>query len=212
MRKQGRDDSAQEARTSSSRGSSLRSAPLPVALASHLNAAVMQQQLGKSPAKCVRRGCTGPRAAPRALTPNGPCGCVLLRSVPRGRNWAPSSEDSEDEPAPRARAVARSANPLQPALDFLFKPITELLCPMLMPQTHDALVREYCEELEKDRCSLAQQNVALERELEKLKLSAARRSRGGGRRSKASSLDRFTDMRIKVRGAHARATARTRHD
>jgi hypothetical protein len=117
--------------------------------------------------------------------------------VPRGKNWAPSSESSEEVKRAPVGALVRSNNPFQPMLDVLFKPLGELLCPMLMPQTHDVLVREYCEELEKDRSSLAQQNVALERELEKLKLSAAKRTRG--KRSKEGSLDKYTDMRIMVR-------------
>ena len=117
--------------------------------------------------------------------------------MPRGKNWAPSSESSEEVKRAPVGALVRSNNPFQPMLDVLFKPLGELLCPMLMPQTHDVLVREYCEELEKDRSSLAQQNVALERELEKLKLSAAKRTRG--KRSKEGSLDKYTDMRIMVR-------------
>jgi hypothetical protein len=121
-----------------------------------------------------------------------------LSSVPRGKNWAPSSESSEEVKRAPEGALVRSNNPFQPMLDVLFKPLGELLCPMLMPQTHDVLVREYCEELEKDRSTLAQQNVALERELEKLKLSAAKRTRG--KRSKEGSLDKYVDLRILVRG------------
>ena len=125
-----------------------------------------------------------PAPACRRLTP--------ARSVVRGANWAPSSEGSEEERG-RGKAVTTGFNPFQP-LDFFFKPIGELLCPMLMPASHDTLVREYCDELEKDRSSLAQQNVALEKELEKLKLMAAKRQRG--KRSKDSTLDRFVDMRL----------------
>jgi hypothetical protein len=128
--------------------------------------------------------------------------------VPRGKNWAPSSDGSsaaEDNKAPPGREVARAHNVFQPVLDLLFKPLTELLCPMLMPASQDTLVREYCEELEKDRSQLAQQNVALERELEKLKLSAAKRQRG--KRSKDSQLDKFVDLRLMARPhcAHPRA-------
>ena len=117
--------------------------------------------------------------------------------MPRGRNWAPSSEGSSDDAVPRHIATRRSGNPFQPLLDVMFKPVAELLCPMLMPASNEALVREYCEELEKDRSTLAQQNMALEKELEKLKLSAAKRQRG--KRSKDEQLDRFIDMRVMVR-------------
>jgi hypothetical protein len=129
--------------------------------------------------------------------------------VPRGKNWAPSSDGSSaEDKAPPGREVARAHNPFAglPVLDFLFKPLTELLCPMLMPASQDTLVREYCEELEKDRSQLAQQNVALERELEKLKLSAAKRQRG--KRSKDSQLDKFVDLRLMARPHCAQPRAR----
>ena len=116
----------------------------------------------------------------------------------RGKNWAPSSDDSDDDDAPRNAVAKRGGgNPFQPLLDVMFKPVAELLCPMLMPASNETLVREYCEELEKDRSVLAQQNVALEKELEKLKLSAAKRQRG--KRTKDEQLDRFLDMRVMVR-------------
>jgi hypothetical protein len=57
MRRQGRDDSALEARSSSSSRARTPRSSVPHALATHLNAAVMQQQLGKSPSKCVTSGC-----------------------------------------------------------------------------------------------------------------------------------------------------------
>ena len=123
-------------------------------------------------------------------------------SVARGRNWAPSDGDSSDDDAPRNAVTKRSGNPFQPLLDVMFKPVAELLCPMLMPASNDTLVREYCEELEKDRSVLAQQNVALEKELEKLKLSAAKRQRG--KRSKDEQLDRFIDLRVMVRHPRSR--------
>ena len=126
--------------------------------------------------------------------------------MPRGKNWAPSSDSEEEEKPAQPTALVRSHNPFQPALDALFKPIGELLCPMLMPASHDALVREYCEELEKDRSHLAQQNMALEKELEKLKLSAAKRQRG--KTVKEGSLDKFVAMRVAVRQASRAAHKR----
>ena len=128
------------------------------------------------------------------------------RSVARGKNWAPSSDDSDEDAAPNKALAKRSGNPFQPLLDVMFKPVAELLCPMLMPASNDTLVREYCEELEKDRSVLAQQNVALEKELEKLKLSAAKRQRG--KRTKDEQLDRFLDMRVMVRRLGPRQSPR----
>lgn len=198
---------------SSGGGRRISSSALPApALASHLNAAVMQQQLGKSSVpQCV----PGPRAArvpPAALRAgrrtNAPATLPCETPVPghcsvaRGRNWAPSDGDSSDEDAPRNAVAKRSGNPFQPLLDVMFKPMAELLCPMLMPASNDTLVREYCEELEKDRSVLAQQNVALEKELEKLKLSAAKRQRG--KRTKDEQLDRFLDLRVMVRRPRSR--------
>lgn len=124
----------------------------------------------------------------------------------RGRDWAPQSEGSSDDDAPRNAVQRRGDNPFQPLLDVLVKPWAELLCPMLMPASNDALVREYCDELEKDRSVLAQQNASLEKELERLKLSATKRQRG--RRSKDDLLDRFLDLRVMVRRRRARHTAR----
>ena len=206
-----RGDSDKASRSSGGRRMSQPSVPAP-ALASHLNAAVMSQQLGKSStpqcvpaAHCMR---TVRRLACRPVAPRRTRLVVLTRanpwrnprpgdSVPRGRNWAPSSDDSDEDDAPRNAAAKRGGNPFQPLLDVMFKPVAELLCPMLMPASNDTLVREYCEELEKDRSVLAQQNVALEKELEKLKLSAAKRQRG--KRTKDEQLDRFLDMRVMVR-------------
>ena len=147
------------------------------------------------------RGLAAPQCTRVVVLTRGPTlgetPCPPGRSVSRGKNWAPSSDDSDEDDAPNKALAKRSGNPFQPLLDVMFKPVAELLCPMLMPASNDVLVREYCEELEKDRSVLAQQNVALEKELEKLKLSAAKRQRG--KRTKDEQLDRFLDMRVMVR-------------
>ena len=51
------------------------------------------------------------------------------------------------------------------------------------------------QELEKDRLDLASQNQALAAELERLKLSAAKKKKVKGK----SELDRFVDLRILAR-------------
>lgn len=128
----------------------------------------------------------------------------------RGRPaWEEEEEelvDSDDERKRRNQIVQASTmppgldwlggvvNPIKTGIDDFGKNLGQLFCPFMVV-TQDTLVKEYCEDLEKERSTLASQNAALAQELEKLKMLNLSSSKRKKPRAK-SELDKYIDLRI----------------